>query len=67
VAADSETVIVANQYGRNSGQENAKYKFKYCSGAIEYEFERSEENGLLRQKGIRQYSCEILEGCVFLY
>lgn len=67
VAADSETVIVANQDGQNAGQENAKYKFEYCSGAIEYEFERPEENGLLRQKGIRQHICEILEGGVVAF
>jgi ABC-type cobalamin/Fe3+-siderophores transport system ATPase subunit len=67
VAADSEMVIVANQDGQNVGQENETYKFEYCSGAIETSFNSPGEKGLLRQKGIRQHICEILEGGVIAF
>lgn len=62
VSADSECVIVANQDGQNVGQDNLKYKFEYCSGAIENSFEQPSKKGLLNQKGIQQHVCEILEG-----
>ena len=61
------TVIVANQDGQNAGQDNLKYKFEYCSGAIENSFDTPGECGLLNQKGIRQHICEILEGGVVAF
>lgn len=64
VASDAENVVVANQDGQLAGKDNKKYKFEYCSGAIENTFEKPESKGLLNQKGIRQHICEILEGGV---
>ena len=62
VGADSEEVIVANQEGQERGRDNKKYKFEYISGALENNFEKSNENSILLKKGIRQHTCEILEG-----
>ena len=64
VAADSECVIVANQAGQQANIENEKYKFEYCSGSLECSFQNDTESGALKNKGIRQHVCEILEGGV---
>ena len=62
VGADSEEVIVANQEGQEQGRENKKYKFEYVSGALEDNFEDPKKQSILLKKGIRQHTCEILEG-----
>jgi uncharacterized protein YicC (UPF0701 family)/predicted ATPase len=64
VAADSECVIVANQAGQQANIENEKFKFEYFSGSLECSFENSNKSGTLKDKGIRQHVCEILEGGV---
>ena len=64
VAADSECVIVANQSGQQANIDNEKFKFEYCSGSLECSFEDNNELGTLKNKGIRQHVCEILEGGV---
>tara|TARA_R110002050_G_scaffold300635_1_gene471108 strand:- start:52 stop:2964 length:2913 start_codon:yes stop_codon:yes gene_type:complete len=64
VAADSECVIVANQAGQQANIENEKFKFEYYSGSLECSFENDNELGTLKNKGIRQHVCEILEGGV---
>ena len=64
VAADSECVIVANQAGQQANIENEKFKFEYYSGSLECSFENDNESGTLKNKGIRQHVCEILEGGV---
>ena len=63
VGADSEEVIVANQEGQERGRDNKQYKFEYVSGALENNFEEdSTKKSILLKKGIRQHTCEILEG-----
>jgi hypothetical protein len=63
VNTDAENVIVANQSGENNN-ENNKFKFEYVNGALENTFSKSEEKGILYQKGIKEHVCEILEGGV---
>lgn len=63
VAADSECIIVANQSGQQENVENDEFKFEYCSGSLECSFERN-DLASLKNKGIRQHVCEILEGGV---
>ena len=62
VGADSEEVIVANQEGQERERDNKKYKFEYVSGALENNFEKPRNQSILFKKGIRQHTCEILEG-----
>lgn len=64
VTTDSEEVIVANQGNQEVGRENRKYRFEYISGALENTFEKTiaEEASILYRKGIREHTCEILEG-----
>lgn len=64
VAADSECVIVANQAGQQANIENDKFKFEYISGSLECSFEENKKSSTLKNKGIRQHVCEILEGGV---
>lgn len=63
VGADSEEIIVANQNGKNSPNDN-NIKFQYVFGSIENSKRRinSNELSLLNQCGIREHVCDILEG-----
>ena len=63
VGADSEEIIVANQNGKNSPNDN-NIKFQYVFGSIENSKQRisSNELSLLNQCGIREHVCDILEG-----
>ena len=62
VGSDSEEVIVANQHGSNSiNQDNVK--FEYYSGALENSYKRNDSSlPLLISQGIREHVCDILEG-----
>ena len=65
LGCDAEEVIVANQKGINSP--NNQFRFEYRSGAIENNTPILDENGrqisgMLNSKGIQQHICEILEG-----
>ena len=65
LGSDAEEIIVANQKGANSPNEN--YRFEYRSGSIENNTiltnsDGSIKNGILNQKGIQGHICEILEG-----
>lgn len=65
LGSDAEEIIVANQDGTNSPNEN--FRFEYRSGSIEnnnvlYDEHGSIKNGILNQKGIQGHICEILEG-----
>ena len=64
IGADAEEVIVANQSGQEIGRENRKHQFEYVSGSLEntFEVEPTKEAAILYSKGIREHSCEILEG-----
>ena len=62
VATDSENVIVANQEGQTSYTGKSKHRFEYVNGALEMSFEDLSQNGILRQRGIKQHVCDILEG-----
>ena len=61
VGADAELVIVANQNGDNTkNQEDVK--FEYYANAIEDSFVDNNCKTILLSKGIREHICEILEG-----
>lgn len=65
VGADAEEVIVANQKGKNSPNEN--FRFEYRAGSIENNLPSYDENGrvksgILNKQGIQQHICDILEG-----
>lgn len=62
VSADSENVIVANQNGKNSLNED-NFKFQYVNGSLENTRAKDNENNIiLESQGIREHVCEILEG-----
>ncbi len=62
VGADSELIIVANQNGTDTPNENGS-KFQYASGSLENtkNYERNVKITLEAQ-GIKEHVCEILEG-----
>ncbi|MBB6502899.1 TrlF family AAA-like ATPase [Pedobacter cryoconitis] len=62
VSTDAEQVIVANQNGQDKGKSNEKYQFEYISGALENTFKVPSNPGILKQVGIREHVCDILEG-----
>lgn len=62
VSADAENVIVANQEGTNSHNENG-FKFQYKNGALENTSPKDETVAeILNSQGIREHVCDILEG-----
>lgn len=63
VGADAEEVIVANQQGSKTPNEN-DIKFQYVYGSLEDTFEHNHDLTipLLRRMGIREHVCDILEG-----
>ncbi|MEE0506022.1 MAG: hypothetical protein UDL61_05500 [Ruminococcus callidus] len=66
LGADAEQVIVANQFGKDTPNNNG-LKFEYRSGAIEDNYpelnsDRTEKEGILSKKGIQTQICDILEG-----
>lgn len=60
LGADADEVIIANQDGTDSRNEN--YRFEYRSGAIEDNYFDSSSIGILYKKGIQEQICDILEG-----
>ena len=66
LGADAEQVIVANQNGKDTPN-NDGLKFEYRSGALEENDKElnndgSERIGILSKKGIQTQICDILEG-----
>ena len=61
IGADAELVIVANQHGCNSRNQD-DIKFEYYANSIENSFVDSSCETILLSKGIREHICEILEG-----
>ena len=66
LGADAEQVIIANQSGKDTPN-NDGLKFEYRSGAIEdneYDINEdgTEKEGILSRKGIQTQICDILEG-----
>lgn len=62
ISADAEQIIVANQHGENSKNEN-EIKFQYTTGALENTSRKDSTNRIiLNSQGIREHVCEILEG-----
>ena len=62
VSTDSENIIVANQKGQDSADDQQKDKFAYVNGAIEYSYVNESNADVLNKRGIREHVCEILEG-----
>ena len=62
IGADSEQVIVANRHGTDRENANAK-QFNYLTGSLDFSKKRDKgcKDTLLSQ-GIREHSCEILDG-----
>ncbi len=62
VNADAEEVIVANQHGEDSRNQD-NIKFQYITGSLENTKSKDESlNIVLQAQGIREHVCEILEG-----
>ncbi len=62
VGADSEQVIVANKHGSNSENKNGQL-FDYLSGSLEFTVKKNDkEKIVLNSQGIKEHSCEILDG-----
>lgn len=66
LGADAEQVIIANQSGKDTPNNN-DLKFEYRSGAIEdneceINDDGTEKEGILSRKGIQTQICDILEG-----
>lgn len=62
VSSDTENVIVANQQGNDSKNDNG-CRFQYVSGALENTIPKDREcEYILKSQGIREHVCEILEG-----
>lgn len=62
VNADAEEVIVANQHGDDSKNQD-DIKFQYISGSLENTILKSSEIDIvLKSQGVREHVCEILEG-----
>ncbi len=62
VNADAEEVIVANQHGEDSKNQN-NIKFQYITGSLENTKSKEENlDIILQSQGVREHVCEILEG-----
>lgn len=62
VSSDTENVIVANQQGNDSKNDNS-CRFQYVSGALENTMPKDADcDYILKSQGIREHVCEILEG-----
>jgi hypothetical protein len=62
IGADSEQIIVANRHGEDRKNEDG-LQFNYCSGSIENsKVPDSKCKDTLKSQGIREHSCQILEG-----
>ncbi len=61
VGADAELVIVANQQGVDTPNQN-NIQFEYYGNSIENSFANHSEKTTLYKQGIREHICDILEG-----
>jgi hypothetical protein len=63
VSTDAENIIVANQEGQNGSTEGGRYRFEYVNGSLEHSFPGiSTTTEILKQQGIKEHVCDILEG-----
>jgi len=62
VGADSEYVIVANQTGQESNQDNRDFRFEYVFGGLENSFREDDNQWVLEKQGIKEHVCDILDG-----
>jgi predicted ATPase len=61
VGADAELVIVANQHGADTPNQDG-IKFEYYGNSIENSFKDEACSTILLRQGIREHICDILEG-----
>ena len=62
IGADSEQVIVANRHGTDRENDDAR-QFNYLTGSLEFSKVRDKDcKDTLLSQGIREHSCEILDG-----
>lgn len=61
IKADAEEIIVANRHGQQHVNKD-NVQFDYISGAIEDSFSDPDAEFTLNKMGIREHSCELLEG-----
>jgi len=62
IGSDSEQVIVANRYGTDRENVDGK-QFNYLTGSLEYSQKKDKDcKDTLRSQGIREHSCDILDG-----
>lgn len=62
VGADSEYVIVANQAGQESNQNNREFRFEYVFGGLENSFKDDTSSWILEKQGVKEHVCDILDG-----
>ena len=62
VGGDSEYVVVANQTGQESNQDNREFRFEYIYGGLELSFFDDTIPWVLERQGIKEHVCEILDG-----
>lgn len=63
IATDSENIIVANQEGQDSNVTSDGTRFGYVNGSLEHSYPKlTTEPKILKQQGIREHACDILEG-----
>ncbi|MBN8520654.1 MAG: hypothetical protein J0L77_01990 [Alphaproteobacteria bacterium] len=62
VGGDSEYVVVANQTGQESNQDNERFRFEYVYGGLELSFFDAAKPWVLQRQGIKEHVCEILDG-----
>lgn len=63
VATDTENIIVANQQGQETSEEDGRYRFEYVNGSLEHSFTKNEKiKSILLCQGIREHVCDVLEG-----
>jgi ATPase subunit of ABC transporter with duplicated ATPase domains len=61
IGADAEQVIVANRHGTNTKNVGGR-TFDYFSGSLEHTRQRRKDEIELERAGIREHSCDILDG-----
>ncbi len=62
IGSDSEQVIVANRYGTDRENVDGK-QFNYLTGSLEYSQKKDKDcKDTLRSQGVREHSCDILDG-----
>jgi hypothetical protein len=63
IGADSEQIVVANRHGDDRKNRESK-TFEYLTGSLEYSFPETKAEYILDKCGVREHTCEVLDGGV---